>query len=102
MPGPIFLFPVKALSRVFRGKFLDLLKHCEGGKIEPTGKEIRALWKELERQCENPFGFPHTVLDYLGRYAHRVALSNDRILAIDQDQVTLTTKIAKTAIEKRP
>src|SRR5688572_22618119 len=53
-----FLFPVKALSRVFRGKFLALLK------------------QSIDRA---PFGSPHTVLDYLGRYTHRVALSNDRI-----------------------
>jgi predicted Zn-ribbon and HTH transcriptional regulator len=44
-----FLFPVKALSRVFRGKFLDLLKHCEGEKIEPTNKEIKALWQKQWR-----------------------------------------------------
>jgi hypothetical protein len=99
---PNFLFPVKALSQVFRGKFLDLLKHCKGGKIEPTDKEIKALWqKDWNVNAKKPFGSPHTVLDYLGRYTHRVALSNDRILAIDQDQVTLSYRDRKDGDRKK-
>ena len=93
---PNFLFPVKALSRVFRGKFLDLLKHCEGEKIEPTNKEIKALWqKQWNVNAKKPFGSPHTVLDYLGRYTHRVALSNDRILSVENGQVTFSYRDRK-------
>jgi hypothetical protein len=99
---PNFLFPVKALSRVFRGKFVDLLKHCEGGKIEPTDMEIKALrQKNWNVYAKKPFGSPHTVLDYLGRYTHRVALSNDRILAIHHGQVTLSYRDRKDGDRKK-
>jgi hypothetical protein len=100
---PNFLFPVKASSRVFRGKFLDWLKHCEGGKIEPTDKEIKALWqKNWNVNAKKPFGSPHTVLDYLGRYTHRAALSNDRILQVENGQVNRAIGIGKMVIGKRP
>jgi predicted Zn-ribbon and HTH transcriptional regulator len=99
---PNFLFPVKALSRVFRGKFLDLLKHCEGGKIQSTDKEIKALWqKDWNVNAKKPFGSPHTVLDYLGRYTHRVALSNDRILQVENGQVTLSYRDRKDGDRKK-
>ena len=77
-----FLFPVKALSRVFRGKFLALLQQaCDKGKIPPANNEIKASrQKNWVVYAKKPFGSPQTVLDYLGRYTHRVALSNDRIL----------------------
>jgi hypothetical protein len=79
-----FLFPVKALSRVFRGKFLGLLQQAyHKGKISPANNEINASRrKSWVVYAKKPFGSPHTVLDYLGRYTHRVALSNDRILSV--------------------
>jgi len=89
---PNFLFPVKALSRVFRGKFLDLLKQaCDQGKIPPPSQELKELRKKnWVVYAKKPFGSPQTVLDYLGRYTHRVALSNNRILALENDQVTFS------------
>jgi hypothetical protein len=56
-----FLFPVKALSRVFRGKFLGLLQQAwERGKIEPTDMEIKALrQKNWIVYVKKPFGSPH-------------------------------------------
>ena len=98
---PNFLFPVKALSRVFRGKFVDLLKQCKRGKIEPADKEIQALrQKNWNVYAKKPFGLPHTVLDYLGRYTHRVALSNDRILNLQKGQVTLSYRDRKDGDKK--
>jgi hypothetical protein len=84
-----FLFPVKALSRVFRGKFLDLLqKNIDRGKVACPHEVIKASRrKNWIVYAKKPFGSPQTVLDYLGRYTHRVALSNERILAIDGGQV---------------
>lgn len=98
-----FLFPVKALSRVFRGKFLGLLQQAwERGKIEPTDMEIKALrQKNWIVYVKKPFGSPHTVLDYLGRYTHRVALSNDRILAVHHGQVTLSYRDRKDGDRKK-
>ena len=87
-----FLFPVKALSRVFRGKFLALLKRSiDRGKIAPANNPIQASWKNnWVVYAKKPFGSPQTVLDYLGRYTHRVALSNDRILQVENAEVTLS------------
>jgi len=87
-----FLFPVKALSRVFRGKFLTLLQQAyERGKLPAANNETKALRKtNWIIYAKKPFGSPQTVLDYLGRYTHRVALSNDRILRIENGEVILS------------
>ena len=92
-----FLFPVKALSVVFRGKFLDLLKQAgEQRGIETTSERVQALReKNWVVYAKRPFGSPQTVLDYLGRYTHRVALSNDRILSAQDGQVTFTYRDRK-------
>ena len=93
-----FLFPVEALSLVFRGKFLDLLKQaCDKGKIETiTQQAIKELRKKnWVVYAKKPFGSPKTVLDYLGRYTHRVALSNDRILNVKNGLVTLSYRDRK-------
>ncbi len=92
-----FLFPVKALSRVFRGKFLTLLQQAyERGKLPAANHETKALRKtNWIIYAKKPFGSPQTVLDYLGRYTHRVALSNDRILRIENGEVTLSYRDRK-------
>src|SRR6267142_5391 len=98
-----FLFPVKALSRVFRGKFLDLLQQaCDKGKIPAANRDTQALWKKnWVVYAKKPFGSPQTVLDYLGRYTHRVALSNDRILNVQNGQVTLSYRDRKDGDRKK-
>ena len=98
-----FLFPVKALSLVFRGKFLDLLKQaCEKGRIETASERLQELRKKnWVVYAKKPFGSPQTVLDYLGRYTHRVALSNDRILKVYNDQVTLSYRDRKDGDRKK-
>src|SRR6266581_8028271 len=92
-----FLFSVKALSRVFRGKFLTLLQQAyERGKLPAANNETKALRKtNWIIYAKKPFGSPQTVLDYLGRYTHRVALSNDRILRIENGEVTLSYRDRK-------
>jgi len=98
-----FLFPVKALSRVFRGKFLALLKHrIDRVKIASIDNEVKiSRQKNWIVYAKKPFGSPHTVLDYLGRYTHRVALSNDRILDIENGQVTLSYRDRKDGDRKK-
>ena len=98
-----FLFPVTALSQVFRGKFLDLLQQaCDKGKIPAADNEIRASrQKSWVVYAKKPFGSPKTVLDYLGRYTHRVALSNDRILKVQNSQVTLSYRDRKDGDQKK-
>jgi len=98
-----FLFPVKALSRVFRGKFLGLLQHnIDRGKLQIKGEEVeKAGKKNWVVYAKKPFGSPHAVLDYLGRYTHRVALSNDRILQVRDGEVALRYRDRKDGDRKK-
>jgi predicted Zn-ribbon and HTH transcriptional regulator len=100
---PNFLFPVTALSQVFRGKFLALLQQaCDKGKIPPATNEIKASrQKSWVVYAKKPFGSPQTVLDYLGRYTHRVALSNERILKIENGKVLLSYRDRKEGDQKK-
>jgi hypothetical protein len=97
---------VKILSRVFRGKFLAALKrlyrskklHCAGpaaALADPAqfAKLIRRLHRHDWMVYAKPaFGGPLQVLRYLGRYTHRVAISNHRLLAFAQERVTFRWK----------
>jgi Putative transposase/Transposase zinc-binding domain len=85
-----FLFPVKALSKVFRAKYCQKLKEKEPIKYE----QIRqALWqKQWVVFAKKPFGSPKSVVEYLGRYTHKIAISNHRIKAIDEKTVTFDYK----------
>jgi hypothetical protein len=98
-----FLFPVKALSRVFRGKFLGLLQQaCDKRKLPAANDEIKASRKKSwVVYAKKPFGSPAKVLDYLGRYTHRVALSNDRILQVENEKVTLSYRDRKDGERKK-
>ena len=98
-----FLFPVTALSLVFRAKFLDLLKqNIDRGQIAAANRDTQTLWKKSwVVYTKKPFGSPQTVLDYLGRYTHRVALSNDRILKIENGEVTLSYRDRKDGDRKK-
>jgi len=92
-----FLFPVKALSLVFRGKFLDLLKSaCARNKLLFVGQST-----SLADHAKKPFGSPVQVLDYLGRYTHRVALSNDRIVSAHSREVTFSYRDRKNHDRKK-
>jgi hypothetical protein len=89
-----FLFAVHALSKVFRGKYLEGLKGAlDAGKVHSVpAREARALLARLWEAkwvvyAEPPFGGPEQVLEYLGRYTHRVAISNDRLVALRDGKV---------------
>jgi hypothetical protein len=98
-----FFIPVKVLSGLFRGKFLYYLKKAyDSGKLRFPGRIVHLkecvcfnkLLAGLYNQrwvvyCKRPLNKAQKVLDYLGRYTHRVALSNDRIVKLDSDQVTI-------------
>jgi hypothetical protein len=110
-----FLFPVKALSVVFRGKFLDLLTRAFArNKLLFVGQTaclanpvaFRLLINALRKKpwivyAKKPFGSPLHVLDYLGRYTHRVALSNDRILSARNREVTFRYRDRKNQDRKK-
>jgi hypothetical protein len=87
-----FLFPVKAMSIVYRAKFLQALKKMidNGEVILPDNKDAKQLLNLLYHKdwivyAKAPFGGPHAVIEYLGRYTHKVAISNHRISNINED-----------------
>jgi Putative transposase/Transposase zinc-binding domain len=123
---PKFLFPVHVMGDLFRGKFLAGLKtaHAKGKLTLPASmaddpeafdqlvdrlfrppppsptprrrgqrRRRRAGWVVY---CKRPFGGPEQVLRYLGRYTHRVGISNHRLVGMDEQGVTFRTKDGKT------
>ena len=85
-----FLFPVKALSKVFRAKYCEKLKAKNSIGYEQIRQE---LWqKPWVVFAKKPFGNPKSVVEYLGRYSHKIAISNNRIQSIDSQNVTFTYK----------
>ena len=103
---PDFFLPVRVLSRVFRGKFLAGLRAAyAAGRLRLSGRrgdEVAA--GEFERlvsaavrtdwvvYAKPPFGGPEVVLKYLARYTHRVAISNRRLIALEDGEVTFHWK----------
>ena len=95
------LFPVKALSKVFRGKFIAALNLArDNAKLSGQGL-AEAAWRELSARlhahdwvvyAKQPLGGPSQVLEYLGRYTYRVAISNERIVGRDEDSVSLRVR----------
>jgi Putative transposase/Transposase zinc-binding domain len=101
-----FFLPVGVLSKVFRGKFVAGLKRAfQQGRLTFAGtlkpleceKAFRSFLRTLFRQnwvvyAKPPFGGPQHVIGYLARYTHRVAISNHRLVAFQDDQVTFRWK----------
>ena len=101
-----FFLPVKVLEKVFRGKFVDGLKRlhrrkllrCSGpASLLADPKQFARFLRRLHRNdwvvyAKPAMGGPSQVLRYLGRYTHRVAISNHRLLAFDGDRVTFRWK----------
>ncbi len=89
-----FLFPVKAMSTVFKHKymegFLKLVK-AENKNIDPSLRET-LYNKSWIVYAKSPFGGPAQVIEYLGRYTHKVAISNHRIISIENDKVSFRYK----------
>jgi hypothetical protein len=104
-----FFLPVRVLSRLFREKFLCYLKQAfDRGKLKFFGDleplaDPQAFRQFLRRNRKHewvvyakpPFGGPTQVLDYLGRYTHRVAISNHRLVAFQDGKVTFQWKDRK-------
>ena len=101
-----FFLPGKAIARLFKGKFLSGLKTlheegklcCEGGSAKYRN---RYEYQELLDTCygknwvtdiRESFAGAETVMNYLGRYTHRIAISNGRILRMDEKNVTFKVK----------
>jgi hypothetical protein len=101
-PKPNYLFPVRVLGALFRGKFLDGLDrwHRAGKLRMPTRRidQLDRLRDRLHRMrwlvyAKAPFGGAEQLFAYLGRYTHRVGISNPRLESLGADgQVTFRTK----------
>ena len=97
-----YFLPKEVLGKLFRGKFVDALKEAfQNGQLRFHGDlkllaqpKIFAAWlRPLYRQdwvvyLKRPFGGPEYVVHYLGRYTHRVAISNHRLVSFSDGQVT--------------
>lgn len=104
-----YLFPVRVLSPLFRGKFLDALTRAyERGELDLGGAcEVLADRAQFDRlkdmlfrkdwvvYAKRPFAGPEQVFKYLGQYTHRVGISNHRIVSFDARGVCFRTKDGK-------
>ncbi|MCB9877502.1 MAG: IS91 family transposase [Planctomycetes bacterium] len=103
---PGFFLPVRVLSKMYRGRFVALLRAAfECGELGFHGKLAALRDPDCFAQCldramatpwvvysKAPFGGPEQVLKYLARYTHRVAIGNSRILGIDDASVTFRVR----------
>jgi Putative transposase/Transposase zinc-binding domain len=110
-----FFLPIKVLSRVFRGKFVAGLKTAfHSGDLHFHGtlqhlaepRAFRAWLRTLFRQdwvvyAKRPFGGPEHALRYLGAYTHRVAISNHRLVALNDGRVTFRWRDSAHGNKKR-
>lgn len=96
-----YLFPVKAMSTVFKNKymegFLQMLKTVRKDSFGENKNIDQSLRETLYNKswivyAKSPFGGPCQVIEYLGRYTHKVAISNHRILSVQDDKVSFTYK----------
>ena len=92
-----FLFPVAAMEQVYKGKFMQRFKQliAKGEISLPAATNIKQLLNKLYNKqwvvyAKAPFGGPHAVVEYLGRYTHKVAISNHRISSINEQESTVT------------
>ena len=99
---PDFLFPERALSKVFRGKFMAALAAARrSGQIERDPQRQDNAYRRRHRQlyqhdwvvyAKTPLGGPAQVLEYLSRYTHRTAIGNERIRAVNESDVVFTVR----------
>jgi hypothetical protein len=100
--GERFLFPVHALSAVFRGKFLQALEDAAATGVLPRdpaltqhdrARRVQALRRhDWVVYAKTPLAGPAAVLDYLARYTHRTAIGNERLVALEGEQVLLRVR----------
>lgn len=89
-----YLFPVKAMSSVYRGKFMEKFRlFCKEKKMILEAQLLNALYRNAwVVYAKQPFLGPKQVIEYLGRYTHRIAISNHRIKNVAQNKVTFSYK----------
>lgn len=98
-----FLFPVHALSKVFRGKFMaalqaarktvELAKDPQAGEADWLKRRTALYRHDWVVYAKTPMGGPAQVLEYLSRYTHRTAISQERIRAMDAQHVVFSARL---------
>ena len=110
-----WFLPVRAMAKAFRGKFLDALREAfDAGELRFSGQmktlsTPRAFAALLQQSCrrkwvcyaKRPFGGPEHVLQYLGNYTHRVAISNHRLVRLEQGKVSFRWRDSAHSNQKR-
>jgi len=99
-----YLYPVRMLSAVFRGKLLEKIKRQlkQSNQLPLYQSLLDQLWKKpWVVYCEPPLGNAQQIVKYLGQYTHRVAISNQRIQKIDDSGVTFFYKDYKDNSKKK-
>jgi Putative transposase/Transposase zinc-binding domain len=99
-----FLFPVRVMGALFRGKMLAALERAHSrGHIDLGGVDLQTLRsKSWIVYAKRPFGGPEQVIRYLGRYTHRVGISNQRLVSMDDRGVTFRTKDGRSVTVAGP
>lgn len=104
--GTEFFLPIQVISKVFKGKYMQEVKQLwNDNKLEFHGtaekyrnhyafKELlnTCYAKEWAPYCKKTFNGARSVIDYLGKYTHRIAISNHRIIRMDENTVTFSVK----------
>jgi len=94
-----YLFPVKAMGKVFRARFVEGLRK----EMELDDGFYKKLFKKSwVVYCKRPFFGPPQVLEYIGRYTHKIAISNHRIKDIENDSITFIAKDYRHGGKKHP
>ena len=93
-----YLYPKRALSLVFRAKFMETLR---GKMTVPQSVAKAAFAKKWVVYAKRPFATPKTVVEYLGRYTHKVAISNHRLTNVDSQNVSFSYKDYKSEATKK-
>lgn len=88
-----YLFPRGALSNVYRAKYLAALRKR---MVVPQAIAKKVIQKDWVVYAKRPFLAPKTVVEYLGRYTHKIAISNHRLLSLENQSVTFKYKNYKT------
>jgi hypothetical protein len=94
-----YLFPVKAMSKVFRARFVEGLRKQTGPDDGLYKKLFEKSWTVY---CKRPFFGPPQVVEYLGRYTHKIAISNHRINSTENGSVTFMAKDYRHGGKKHP
>lgn len=94
-----FLFPVKAMSKVFRARFVAELR--KGFPPQPQSLYDQLFMQNWVVYAKQPFSGPKQVIEYLGRYTHKIAISNHRIQSVQPNAVSFVYKDYRDAAKKK-